>query len=292
WSVFGAKEGLWDADLEARWQQAHGSAEAEHNATSAGLRAWQRTVGDERMGYLLFALALAGAACKRDRLTLGLIAMLTCQLIVWLLATHLFARFAVVFLLPLIVLAARAGDIARPPWPTVVGVLLVLGAGWNLYRLWGLYYHHTRVGSDLQPLQAYGQTPWFTEGSWPGTEPWGAINKLGSSARVMLVGEARTFYIHRPTEYAVAFSRHPLAEAVRYRRQPADVLERLTQSGTTHLLVHWGEIRRLTATYGMDAEITPALFERLRGAGLKSLRDFAYQEGASPYATLFEVPGP
>jgi hypothetical protein len=170
-------------------------------------------------------------------------------------------------------------------------VLIVLGAGWNLYRLSVPYYHHTRVGPDAQPIRAYGQTRWFVEGSWPGTEHVGAINKLAPDTRVMLVGEARTFYLRRPCEYAVAFNHHPLAMAARRNPDAAAVIDWLRRSGVTHLLAHWGEIRRLGSTYGLDPEIAPALLARLTAAGLKPSAEFRYPEGSTPYATLFEVPG-
>jgi hypothetical protein len=70
-----------------------------------------------------------------------------------------------------------------------------------------------------------------------------------------------------------------------------EATEILSRRGVTHLLAHWGEIRRLGATYGLDPEIAPALFERLTAAGLKRSAEFWYKEGEAPYATLFEVPG-
>jgi hypothetical protein len=106
-----------------------------------------------------------------------------------------------------------------------------------------------------------------------------------------LVGEARTFYLGRPCEYAVAFNHHPLAMAARRNPDGAAMMTWLRQGGITHLLAHWGEIRRLRSTYGLDPEIAPALFERLTAAGLKPAAEFRYQEGETPYATLFEVPG-
>lgn len=293
WSVFGARENLWNAELETRWQRAHGSAATEQTQTPAAIRALQRTIGDERMGYLVFVLAVAGAVLVRDRVTAGLLAVLVLQLCVWLSATHLFARFAVVLLLPLLALAGRTAVFAvRRPWPVVLCVLLVVGAGINLYPLWGLYYHHTRLGPKNEPIRAYGQTGWFAEGQWPGTEHFAAVNRLDAGSRVMLVGEARTFYLRRPCEYAVVFNHHPLAQAARRNPDASALIEWLRKNGTTHVLAHWGEIGRLQSTYGLDPEIAPALFERLGTAGMKPSMEFRYQEGRPPYATMFEVPRP
>jgi len=288
YSVFGARDGTWDAELEARWLRAHGSAEAERSETSLARRVFGRTLGDERMGVLLFVLAAWGVWAARDRRTAVLAAMLALQFVIWLTATHLFARFAVVLLLPLILLAARA--VERPASRVATRLLcglLVMGAGWNLYRLGALYYHHTRL--LVQP--AYDQTAWFVEGLWPGTQHVGAINALDERVRVLLVGEARTFYIRRPCEYAVAFNHHPLAMAARQNPDGSALVAWLRDRGITHLLAHWVEIDRLQASYGLEPEIDRELFERLKEAGLRESASFRYEEGRPPYATLFEVPG-
>ncbi len=291
WSVFGAKTGLWDAELETRWQRAHASPDAERAGTPTVLRALRRTVAEERMGYLVFGLAAIGAVMTRDRWTAGLVVVLIVQAGVWLGATHLFARFAVVLLLPLLVLAGRAATrAAAPPWTAVLCLFLVAGTSLNLYRLGDLYYHHTRLGPMAEPIGAYGQTQWFVEGQWPWTAHFGAINRLEAESRTMLVGEARTYYLRRPCTYAVAFNHHPLALAVRESADAAEVMDRLQSNGITHVLAHWEEIRRLRSTYGLDPEIDPALFDRLADAGLKPTAEFRIQEGAVPYATLFEVP--
>jgi hypothetical protein len=108
YSVFGARPGTWDSELEARWQHAHGSAAGEQTDSPVWQRAFSRTLGDWRLGLPLLAFAAVGAIRHRDRLTLALLLLLAWQFAVWLGWTHLFARFAAVFAIPLIALAARA----------------------------------------------------------------------------------------------------------------------------------------------------------------------------------------
>lgn len=296
YSVFGDRSGTWDEELNARWRKAHGSALAEQTEDAILTRAWQRTGGDFRVGAILLVLAGAGILRRRDRWTVALLLVLAWQLAVWMVATHLYARFATVILVPLIILGGRSAEDSRirtaPPAITwiVIG-LLIAGSTWNLYRLGKLYYDHTRIGGAA--LDAYGRTDWFTTGQWPGMEYVGAINKLPDQARVMLIGEARTVYIRRPCDYAVVFNRHPFAEAVDRIQAPAARLRWLQQRGTTHLLVHWGEIIRLTNTYGFwPALRPPGPYPGLIGAGLKEVKSFKYEDAEHPYAILYEVPRP
>jgi len=290
-SVFGAKPGVWDDELQVRWEHAHSRASDafSRNPTLAGL--WRRTLGDARVGFVAVFLAAATCVRRPDRRTWGLAVVLVLQWAVWLSGTHLFARFAVVLLMPLIAMAARAGEGgARGAWRGVVAALVVIGAGVNLYRVGGLYYDHTRPGPMRHALDAYGRTAWFTEGLWPGAAHFGAVNALPEGSRVMLVGEARTYYLRRPCDYAVVFNHHPLAMAARKDPSGPALMAWLRCRGVTHLLVHWAEIGRLQATYGMDPEIDENLFERMIAAGLEEAASFRLPGAARPYATLFKVP--
>ncbi len=290
WSIFGANPALWDSVLEERWQNAHGAGGSGEEGASPAMLALDRSFADVRMGPAVVLLALAGMIRKRDRLTLVLLGMLALQLGIWAMATHLFARFAAVLLLPLVMLAAR---IAAPPysraWP-VAALALGLGAAVNIYALAGLYYHHTRIGAGGEAIKAFDRTDLFVKGDWPGTEHIGALNALPEGSRVLLVGEARTFYLRRPCTYATVFNRHPLEEAARLG-QPKDVLGWLTRSGYTHVLVHWGEVGRLRRTYGFPEELDNVLFDGLEQAGMRRAKDFTLEPGQAAYATLYEVPG-
>ncbi len=292
YSVFGAKPGAWDSDLEARWQKAHGWQGIAEDDEPAVLRLATRTLGDFRIGPILVVLALAGALWNRDRWTLVLLAILAWQTAIWLAATHQYARFAVVMLLPLMILVGRAfepSDAARP----LLVVLLIAGTMWNLYRLGRLYYDHTRVktASGVVSIEAYGHTDWFADGQWPGTRPIGAVNERPPGTLVMLVGEARTFYVSPPCDYATVFNHHPLADAVRETPEPGAVLAWLNGRGYRYILVNWLEMDRLRRTYGFHAEIDRSLFERLVTAGLTVKEEFRLPPNEGLHATLYEVPG-
>lgn len=320
YSVFGARAEVWDDGMEAVWQHAHSSSQAEQNVEPIWQRVLERTMAEPLTGPLVLVLAAVGALRRRDRWTLLLLAIIAWQLVFWMAATHLFARFITVALLPLLILASRSVEPDEPagsatpgpaslrlPAAPVVLVGLLIGAGINLYRISSLYYSHTRVGGVS--LAAYGHTEWFSgvagalisESTWPGAETWAAINALTSASartttqpapRVMLVGEARTYYLLTPCDYAVVFNRHPLSEAVQQNPEPKAVLAWLRSHGFTHVLAHWSEMSRLLQSYGFYANLTPELFGSLEEAGLQRVSDYALTAGDVPYATLYEVSVP
>lgn len=317
YSVFGARPGVWDAELQARWEHGHGRGGAALDSGKSILKtALDRTLIDIRLGPVLCVLALIGAIKCRDRWTLAFLLMLAIQAAIWFSATHLFARFAVIFLLPLLLLAARlAGDL-KSRWTIGAVVFVVtLSAAWNLYQLTALYYIHTRMGPEARSMAAHGHLNWFVSGEWPGVDYLKIVNALENHPRVMFVGEARTFYVRPPREYAVVFNHHPLAEAVKQRVGPAEpgtappgdaastqaaavpaqsdyhaVIRWLHDRGVTHVLVHWLELARLRGTYGLDPQLTPELFDQLESAGLMKMGDFMLDDNGMPYATLYEVP--
>lgn len=294
YSVFGAGPGWWDYELQDRWREAHGSALSELSIRQWIWQAGSRTLAEPRIGALLWALAVGGIFLRRDRLTLALIALLAMQLAVWSLGTHLFARFACVVILPLVALAARlpTRPMARRTAGLFAGVV-VLGAVLNICHTAPLYYHHTRIGERQLLINAYGQTAWFKEGSWPGTQWIGMINdSLQGQVKVMLVGEARTFYLKKSHQSASAFNHHPLASAARQYTDDTDLLRWLMDRGVTHLLFHWEEISRLQTTYGLDGAINEGLLPRLEMGGVKQVASFRAAEDSPVYATLYEVPRP
>ncbi|UCD27785.1 MAG: hypothetical protein JSV03_11860 [Planctomycetota bacterium] len=280
YSVFDATEEVWDAELEARWQHAHSAEAVRQSNVCMGISALRRTVGDYRMGVLLFVLAAVGAIINRDRWTMGLLIVFIWQLVVWVSATHLFARFAVVMLMPMIVLAGQLfGRLRSVAAIRLMWVVLIVGGGWNLYQIGSLYYHHTR--HEGRPINAYGRTDWFVK-----EHP---LNTLGRDARVMMVGDARSFYVKVPCEYAVVFNRHPLTDAIRSLPDAKAVIQWLGRRSITHIFVHWGEMDRLAGTYGYDSRINADLFARLEAEGLKESESFSIPETGRVYATLYEL---
>jgi hypothetical protein len=205
------------------------------------------------------------------------------QIGVWLFATHLYARFAVVLLIPLALLAGRAVFDGLPErrWRAVAG-LLVVGSIWN-------FLHAARLCRE----EAAHTVPafWFYTGTLPDYEHYGVVNNdLPEESKVLLVGDARGFYYQRRVDYTVVFNESPFAEAIRTAEVPSGVVQWLRDRRYTHVLVHWGEVERLRATYGFSPLVTPELFDRLCASGLERVRVMHRPGTGAPYAELLAVP--
>jgi hypothetical protein len=85
------------------------------------------------------------------------------------------------------------------------------------------------------------------------------------SARVMLVGEARPFYIQGKAIYWTVFNRNDLAAAAKKTLREVKLF--ISEAKPDYIFINWGEIDRLSKTYGFDESITPRLFNSLSKAG-------------------------
>jgi uncharacterized membrane protein YjjP (DUF1212 family) len=291
-SIMPLKDGVWHETAQQRWQEAHGVAGASVEEDESIITlALKHSIGDFRIGIALFALAALGVWRRRDRWSWFFVVMFAFQLMIWATTTHVYARFAVVLLIPLIGLTARVFESLSARWLRIAVVAIAVAGAWNILQFSGLYLGHTRIGVGIaaQKMNLFGRTDWFVEGKIPGHQHLGTINAMPESARVMLVGEARTFYIKPQTDYATVFNHHPLAEAVAELPDPDAVVNWLSQRGVSAVLVHWGELDRLRRTYGLDPELTPELFAGLESAGLRVSEQFRIGLDQSVYATLYEV---
>jgi len=285
--VFKASPQGWGPAESERWDRGHVLSADEDTLLQRLSIAWNRIPGDryQRFGPLIILLPVGGLLLrKRDRVDLILLIMLLLQLCVWLLATHLYARFAVVMLVPLALLAGRAvvGGMSETR-VRVIAVALIVGSGWNL-----------AFAARQQRLESSGGAPasLFYDGMLAGYEYFKVINhELPEDAKILLVGDARAFYFQREVDYCVIFNRNPFVETVRSTggNRDGDIVGWLRDQGYTHVLVNWSEVSRLSNTYGFAPQITPALFERLASHGLSVMREFSHPTGTDRYATLYAL---
>ena len=276
----------WGPDEAERFAASHAPGPEEESIGARWSLAWRHIVADppQRFGAILLSLALVALLRRRQRFDLAVAAMLVAQFLVWLLATHLYARFAVPMLIPLVLLAGRGAVDRRGQVSAGFVGLILVGIGFNLFHTYRLYKN--------EHIEVEGASVVFTKGIVGSYRHLATVNhELPEDAHILLVGDARPFYFQRKVTYCVVFNRNPFAEVVATAATIEEVIDWLRTRGYTHVLAHWSEMHRLrTSRYGLWEVITPSLFEQLQDASLQRLENYIYPEGQTPYATLYKVP--
>lgn len=292
-SVFTSYPTGWGAEEAAHFTEAHAPA-PEEATLSARLSALTQHVvleKPQRFGAILLVLAAAGLVRHRTRHELGLAAMLLVQSIVWLFATHLYARFAVPMLIPLLLLACAGAsdDSGKVRLPFVL--LVITGVSFNLLNTGTLYARHYYTPNH-ERMSFEGGSVLFTAGILPGEHQLATINtKLPADAKILLIGEARAFYFLRDVDYCVVFNRNAFNTVAEQSPTLGGIIDWLRKRGYTHVYVDWTEVGRLRhSRYGFPEAITTSLFEQLEDEGLKRVEDYNINSDESNYATLYAVP--
>lgn len=284
-SVFQSYPPGWGEPESQRWNRGHQPKENETSIQYKLGALWDKVVWDhhQRMGPLLFVLSLGGLIFrKRHRMDTFLLVIVVIQLGVWLFATHLFARFAVVLLIPLSLLAGRSLlDRGQKFSQLLIFIILIIGVAWNVMHAATLHHNESPHGAPASIIY---------EGMILDYEYFKTINhELPLDAHILLVGESRAFYFQRKVDYTVVFNHNPFVEMVESAQNDLQIMQWLREKGVTHLFVHWGEIYRLSKTYGFSSSIEPALFERLEQIGLQKIHNWPHPITDGRYIELFEV---
>lgn len=289
-TVFRANPPGWGKEETQRWDRGHETPPAERSLGARVRAGWKRIIADpdQRFGPLVLSLGLMGLLWrKRDRADWALLVVLLIQLAVWLFATHLFARFAVVMLVPLVILGGRAMTAAPNRLrSSVIVSAIAVGTAWNLVFAGRMYARESvdAAGASL-----------IHDGLLPGYEYFNTVNReLPGDARILLVGDAKAFYFDLAVDYCVAFNRSPFFEAVLRAETAETLLAWLRERRYTHVLVNWSELRRLASTYGYSPFVEPGrletAFDEMTGSGLRRVTGFTHPRAAGRYVELFEVP--
>ncbi len=290
-SVFDASPAGWGVAQQEQWDVGHAPAAKDAGLSNKLKVLWKHIPGDslQRFGPFILLLPLLGLMYRpRDSYDGMLLVALVIQLAIWLMVTHLYARFAVVMLIPLVLLVAKGlGHHASVLRRCAIFGSLTFGTIWNAYHVTNLVWAelaHPKLVAGIS-IEA------FTQGGLPGYEYIGFVNdELPADAKVLLLGESRAYYFKKEVDYTVVFNRSPFVEAIRRAENDLAIADWLHENGYTHILVHWGEIRRLArSTYGFPAQINHALFEKLAHYGVKPVRKFSHPQSMLPYVAIYEV---
>jgi hypothetical protein len=279
----------WSDEQTAQWNRAH-SADVDVGISERLAAFWEKIPGDpeQRFGPAILLVGLLGLAARpRNRIDAAIVGILWVQIGVWLLATHLYARFAAVLIVPLGILVCRAVPLGtRPRRCLLVIFALIASAGWNLTFA---VRRHARESAPGAPAS------FFYNGNVPGFEYLGVVNReLPPDSHLLLLGDARPFYVFRPADYFVAFNRNPFFEELQSGDGPKIALEWLRKNNYTHLLVDWSEVRRIARTYRFSSTISEGDLSgglhAMTDSGLRLVRSFSHP--AMPrmrYVELYEV---
>jgi len=292
-SVFHERAGVWSDEAAARWSEGHRPDPAER-APLARVREVGRTIfANPMFGVPLFAFGVWGAIAgqrRRRREAPAAIAFFLIVVAVWAGTTHLIDRFAVAILAPLAVLAAIAAASGRSA-RIGAAALAVVGAAWNLRSTIGVF-----CDARVFDVAAFGQTEWMTSGQWPGYVHVPALNKIQESGgRVLMLGDARAFYVAGRPGYHVVFNRNPFAEAVEAWEADPRGAERpdvwMRQQGYTHLYVDWGEVGRLSRSrYGFWPGLAELHKSEYEPMGF--VPEASFESNGREYGTLYVVGTP
>ena len=118
---------------------------------------------------------------------------------------------------------------------------------------------------------------------------------MPDDARLLLVGEARPYYVFPDNSYYVVFNQNPFFALVAMHQDSEQIIAWLRVHGYTHVLVNWSEIRRLERSYGFNPPITEAqlgeVMAKLTQKEIKLVKAFAHPAHATiRYVDLFQVP--
>jgi len=95
-----------------------------------------------------------------------------------------------------------------------------------------------------------------------------AVNELPKDARVMAIGEARSYYFTRPVALASVFDQHPIRKSVESANSSDEIISNLRDEGFTHIAVNEYELARLLQFHPPLELMNNSNFQAQRAEGM------------------------
>ncbi|MCZ6681784.1 MAG: glycosyltransferase family 39 protein, partial [Planctomycetota bacterium] len=264
-SVMPERAGVWNDDGAARWHEGHLPDPAHRSIGGRLTRLWHEVIGSEMFGPVIpLSMALGGfsmlarrrkSATTDDSTAAADIGgpacwlMIAVGLVAWLSMTHLAGRFAVGLIVPAAVLLGRS-------WPPLLGTntriltagAIVLIAAFNTRSTLVFFREYHTL--DIAP-NAVAALDMIKRGEWGGQAHIPVLNEhLAAGRRILMIGDARRFYLQDGADYCVVFNRNPFAEAAE-RLSAGALMGWLREHDYDFVYVDWSEMQRLrTSRYG------------------------------------------
>lgn len=290
---------FWSPTQEIRFQRAHHKTDASAvMMLQAGVRyLWQlviggnatifgRTVNGIELGGMGFFF-ISGLLCARKKETAWRVILLVGWLVFiflcWFFLTHRIERFFYPgYLLACVLSAVGAGMLLREstsdstagekngsrlPTALLACVLLIacLRQGILVTSFYSPPPSADKKNATIISDVALGRVPpeKLLARYHPAWRLRQVLAKMPGEKKVLMIGEARAFWLPKGTAYAVVFAQHPLFQLLKECSSAAEVREKLRARGITHLYINWHELVRLHATYYKAYSLTPAEQQRL-----------------------------
>lgn len=278
----------WSDEQVQRWQTAHRAA-PEQAALPQRLKSLAVELASPgRYGLaVLLALAVILTGIKKPftRIEYLCIAALAIQLAVWLFLTHLQPRFLLPIMIPMALLTARRiAAVAPPPLRYLVILFAIAAASAHTLMAASHYNQNTSFNSPygFHPIAGWDQ---LIESQYPFAD---SETTIEPGTRLLMVGDARPFYVRCEYAYNTVFDRCYFAEHLA-GKSPAQVVGWLQEENFTHLYINWYEVERLQKSYQFAPGLTRQNVEKLEQAGLIPLSTAAWQAIDSHYR-LYRIP--
>ncbi|MEK7866491.1 MAG: hypothetical protein AAB434_07380 [Planctomycetota bacterium] len=310
----------WSDEQEARFTQAHHpprptteqavrdfrTAVSGHHETPEGDSVWL----PPRVSLLLLLaplLLVLPLEQVRRRSAIPLLLLFVAHLAAWWHLTHRIDRFfypAVPWLAVLggAGLSSLSNEFLRNAIRFTAAVVLWFQAGIGVPYLVA----QERIGDETTAERVLrGRDPWdfLHELNAEAFEPMDYVNaELPKDSRVLVLGEARTFYLEREFIAATVFDPCPWEDIFPIApKDGAQARELLRKEGITHILVNWTEVHRLKWSYAYDWKgrrlpgysdtVSPEVFRVLERDVLERVRTFGpvHPEWGCELVVLYRV---
>jgi len=255
----------WSHAQDAKWATAHVPKEFGPSSLLMQLRNFLNGPGGRGAAFLWIPVLISIAALpRRNRQGWLLVGFAVLSVGLWHFTTHRMDRFlAPWFMVVLIPAAANSARLIA--WKPLAGYAAVIAS----LLLWTGYsvrdrYPIGELAMALGYVNEHAALEQFTEGSTFSYKAIRAINALPPGSKVLMVGEAQTFYCTTPFVMATVFDRNPLEAAMQPismtslglmgTRGDAQRLRRvLAGDGITHIYVNVWETKRLRYSYAYES---------------------------------------
>ncbi|MDX2198538.1 MAG: hypothetical protein SF069_06145 [Phycisphaerae bacterium] len=287
YDIFGGRD--WSAEQAAQWDRGHALPIVDQPPGPRLALAWREALASSMFGPAAFALAVVGAALRRDRVAALLLIFVIAALVAWMTLTHMPGRFLAPLVGVLALLAGRAADGVSAKQRCIAVAMIVLALGGAVASAVAITQRIDKAAADYRARTNVSLADMVDRADIliDFAQPLNHVLE-DQPGRLLLIGDAAPFYITAPHRYTVVFNRDPWLE---FSKNAAAVesIDWLRSNGFSHVVFCWPEIDRLAGTYGFAAHVTRAWLQSLVAAGLQPAGPLG-DDAASERYDIYRVP--